>query len=160
MAAALPLPGLRQAATADLTALAALYAQCARRCGPQVYDEAQVRAWAGFADDRVGFADYVLGAETWLAQADDGALLGFCGCDDQGEVRSLYVQPDDQRRGLGGALLAHVLQRAAERGIAEQAAWVTPLSRGLFLRHGFRWTQTVQSPFGGTLFERYRVQRP
>jgi putative acetyltransferase len=146
----------RRAATADLPALAALYAQSARSLGPQVYSAEQVAAWQSFAQDAPAFADYVLGASTWLAE-DGHGVRGFCGIDAQGEVRSLYVRASATRGGLGSALLAHVLQAARKQGQTRFAAWATPFSLPVFGRAGFALVGTVREPFQGVVFERYRV---
>jgi putative acetyltransferase len=146
----------RRAGPADLPALAALYAHSARTLGPQVYDAAQVAAWQSFAQDAPAFADYVLGASTWLAE-DTAGPLGFCGVDALGEVRSLYVRADATRGGLGSALLAHALADARGRGLCRFAAWATPFSLPVFGRAGFGLVRTLREPFQGVIFERYRV---
>ena len=150
---------LRQAAEADVPLLAALYADAARALGPSVYSPQQVVAWVSFGRDTPAFRDYVLGADTWLAETLDDVprSIGFSGADDTGEVRSLYVSPGFGRQGLGAALLAATLERGRARGLRHFEAWVTPLSRPVFERAGFRLVQTVQAEFAGELFERYRV---
>jgi len=74
-----------------------------------------------------------------------------------GEVHSLYVRPGCTRQGLGAQLLALALADARNRGLQQFSAWVTPLSRPLFLRSGFALVETVVAPYEGVLFERYRV---
>ena len=153
----------RRATGADVHELAALYRDAALRLGPQVYTAEQSRAWASFADDAPGFRDYVLGNDTWIAQrAGDGRTLGFCGVglhDGLGEVHSLYVTPPMTRKSLGTEMLRRTLERAAADGATRFAAWATPFSRPVFGAAGFVLTRTVSEPFGGTLFERYRVER-
>jgi putative acetyltransferase len=148
---------LRRATAADVPALAALYAHTARELGPQVYTPEQVGAWAGFGADTPPFRDYVLQAETWVAE-QDGAPIGFCGIDAGGEVRSLYVRAELTRRGLGSRLLAHALAAARARGVSHFSAWATPFSRRVFERAGFDLVGTVVEPYQGVLFERYRVE--
>ena len=152
-------PRLRRATAADVPALAALYANTARHLGPSCYAPEQVEAWAHFGADTPAFRDYVLNADTWLAEDGRGALLGFCGVSDSGEVHSLYVRSDLTRQGLGSRLLADALQRGAARGITHFQAWATPFSRPVFLRAGFVLAQVVQAEFEGVMFERYRVER-
>jgi GNAT superfamily N-acetyltransferase len=149
----------RLALPTDVPALAALYADAARTFGPAVYSSAQVAAWASFGVPTPAFADYVLSARTWVANADGGpdVIAGFCGTDATGEVRSLYVSPASTRRGLGSALLAHSLTDARGRGVASFGAWATPFSRPVFGRAGFVLVKTVVEPYQGVLFERYRV---
>lgn len=149
----------RLAGAADVPALAALYAECARTLGPRVYTPAQVAAWASFGADTPAFRAYVLGATTWIAEeAPGGAPLGFCGIDDGGEVRSLYVRPDRTRAGLGSALLAHALAAMRARGVRRFAAWATPFSRPVFARAGLGLVRTVVEDYQGVPFERYRVE--
>jgi putative acetyltransferase len=151
-----PLLRWRRAQAADLQALAALYVHSAGTLGPLVYDAAQVQAWQRFGQDAAAFADYVLGACTWIADDADGAL-GFCGIDGEGEVRSLYVRAEATRRGIGSALLAHALQHARQQGQCRFAAWATPFSLPVFRRAGFVQVATVREAFQGVLFERYRL---
>lgn len=152
----------RLATTADVPALAKIYGDAARALGPSVYGPEQVAAWAQFGRDTPAFRDYVLKARTWVAEDDASAApLGFCGIGEEdshhGEVHSLYVRPGHTRQGLGGQLLAHALADARGRGLQSFSAWVTPLSRPLFLRSGFELIETVVAPYEGVLFERYRV---
>jgi putative acetyltransferase len=156
-----PAPGwhLRTAATADVPALAALYADTARALGPSCYSPQQVAAWAAFAEGP-DFHDYVTGATTWIAQQDaSGALLGFSGVDDAGEVRSLYVDALHTRRGIGSTLLRHALAVARQRGVARFSAWATPFSRPVFQRAGFALESTVREAYQGVVFERHRLVR-
>jgi putative acetyltransferase len=153
---------LRPATAADVPALARLYADTARALGPWCYSTGQVQAWAGFGQDTPAFRAYVLDADTWLAHDPQGAILGFSGVGGQGdvgEVHSLYVHHAVVRQGLGGRLLADALARARQRGVLRFAAWVTPFSRPVFERAGFRLVRTVTEPFQGVAFERYRVER-
>jgi len=147
----------------DVFTLAALYRDAALRLGPLVYTPEQSRAWASFVDDEPAFRHYVCDADTWIAERPgDGRALGFCGVGTEGEVRevhSLYVTPDCTRRGLGTEMLRRTLERAGAGGATRFAAWVTPFSRPVFLAAGFALTQTVEAPFAGVMFERYRVER-
>ena len=143
-----------------------IYASAARALGPSVYGPEQVAAWAQFGRDTPSFRDYVLKARTWVAKTRPGAApLGFCGIGEEarsrhGEVHSLYVRPGHTRQGLGALLLAFALADARSRGLQHFSAWVTPLSRPLFLRSGFELIETVIAPYEGVLFERYRVATP
>ena len=153
----------RRAAGDDVFTLAALYRDAALRLGPLVYTPEQTRAWASFADDEAGFRQYVLEADTWIAERPvDGRALGFCGVSRDGDLRelhSLYVTPARTRQGLGGEMLRRTLERAEAEGATRFAAWATPFSRPVFLAAGFALTKTVTAPFAGVVFERYRVER-
>jgi len=151
---------LRQATDADVPALAALYADTARALGAWCYTPQQVNAWASFGADLAAFREYVMGATTWIAQADlEAVLLGFCGVDDEGEVRSFYVRADCTRQGVGSALLRHALAVAGQRGLRRFTAWATPFSKPVFERAGFELERVVREPYQGVLFDRFRMQR-
>ena len=153
----------RPATPADVCVLAAIYRDCALRLGPLVYTPEQSRAWASFGEDEPAFRDYVLQADTWIAErVGDARVLGFCGAGRDGdarEIHSLYVTPLMTRRGIGGAMLRRTLQRVEHEGATRFAAWVTPFSKPVFLAAGFRLAQTVRAPFAGVMFERYRVEK-
>lgn len=149
--------GWRPAVAADLPALRALYADCARRLGPSVYTPDQVQAWVRFAAAQA-FDDYILGAATALALDDAGGVCGFSGIDRSGEIRSLYVRPDSMRRGLGRALLARSMAQGRAWGLSRFSAWATPFSRALFQRCGMPLARSLVEPFEGVTFERYRME--
>lgn len=147
----------RRAQAADVPALAALYAHSAQQLGTQVYSPEQVAAWHSFGRDTPAFRDYVLQANTWMAEDAQGAL-GFCGISMQGEVHSLYVRAAATRAGLGSALLAHALAQARAQGVQRFEAWATHFSLPVFKRAGFVLVRTTREPFQGVDFERYRVE--
>jgi N-acetylglutamate synthase-like GNAT family acetyltransferase len=83
-------------------------------------------------------AEMAAGVRFW-GYEDDGRLLGVMGIQpvrDVDLIRHAYVAPGAQRRGVGGALLAH-LTRSAERpllvGTWAAATWAIDFYR----RHGF-----------------------
>jgi putative acetyltransferase len=147
----------RLATAGDVPALAALYREAALVMGPQVYSLEQAQAWARATDDMEHFARYILEARTWIAGE---AIDGFCGIalhGDRAEVHSLYVRAALTRRGIGGALLAHAMDRARACGAARFEAWATPFSRPVFERAGFVLERVVSEPYQGVLFERFRM---
>ena len=72
--------------------------------------------------------------------ADGGALLGIMGIQpvrDVDLIRHAYVIPGDQGRGIGGALLEHIMRSATRRvlvGTWAAAEWAIRFYR----RHGFQ----------------------
>jgi putative acetyltransferase len=77
--------------------------------------------------------------EVWLAE-EDGRLLGFLGIEystnlGASVLEKIYVEPSDQNRGVGGALL----DKAKELRPDELYLWVFQKNpaRTLYERHGF-----------------------
>jgi putative acetyltransferase len=95
----------------------------------------------------------------WTAW-EDGALLGVGALktlgDGLGEIKSMRTHPDQLRRGVGAALLAHIMRQARLRGLdrvsletgsgpAFEAALA--LYRGRGFRNGAAFGDYVASPF-------------
>jgi len=77
---------------------------------------------------------------------DDDALLGFGALrrltDDHGEVKSMHTAETARRRGVGSAILGHIIAAAREGGLArlslETGSWdYFQPAVALYRRHGF-----------------------
>ena len=91
-------------------------------------------------DDRRYLREVVLpGMEVWVAEAD-GVVAGFTTLGTRGGaefMEHLYVAPEQQRRGIGTALM----DRAKERRPAGFRLWVFQRNSGardFYEHHGFR----------------------
>jgi GNAT superfamily N-acetyltransferase len=87
-----------------------------------VHARAGRAAWSAFlgdvlAEPEVGTWRVRLGEPGFLVAERGGRVVGFARADaDTGEVGYLYVDPDEQGRGTGRALLAAVLERLRAAG--------------------------------------------
>ena len=85
-------------------------------------------------------AEIAAGVEFW-SHEDDGTLLGVMGVQqvrDVDLIRHAYVVPESQGRGIGGALLEHLLDRATRPilvGTWAAAEWAIRF----YERHGFEY---------------------
>ena len=78
------------------------------------------------------------GVEFW-GYEEDGELLGIIGIQHLGEVdliRHAYVLPASQGKGVGGALLQHLMERA-ERPVLVGTWAAAEWAIGFYRRHGF-----------------------
>ena len=77
-----------------------------------------------------------------------GSLLGVCtlsiSWEDLGEIRSLAVVEEDQKRGLGSKLVEACLSEAVEIGITK--VFVLTLIKGFFARFGFKEIEKSSLP--------------
>jgi putative acetyltransferase len=90
---------------------------------------------------------------TFWAAWDDDALVGVGALkrlsDDHGEIKSMHTVRDRRRRGVGSAMLLHIIDAARAMGMSrlslETGSWeyFVP-ARELYKRHGF----VECSPFG------------
>jgi putative acetyltransferase len=97
----------------------------------------------------------------WSAWSGDeaigaGALLRLSAS--HGEVKSMFTSPAHRGRGVGAAMLRHILANAREAGFSRVSLETgSPAyfdaARALYLRHGFREC----GPFGGYVLDPYSV---
>lgn len=117
-------------------------------------------------------------AELWVAVGDgpDGRVLGSVtscppgstwreiAADDEGEFRMLAVDPAARGRGVGGALVGHVLALWERLGVDAVVISSLPemaAAHGLYDRFGFRRTPDRDwSPVPGTQLITFRRERP
>ena len=81
---------------------------------------------------------------------------------DVGEVRALFVHPDNWRGGVGSALVSNALARLREDGLAEATLWsfrANPRANAFYERQGFAPDGAAQAreSFGQTVEVRYRL---
>lgn len=149
---------IRTATADDVETLRTIYRAAVRAVGPAAYDGRQVEAWAAWADDP-SFTGWI--TEAWTVLAVDGdSVVGFAGLDEaRGRVTAVYVRPDMHARGVGGALLDTVLERAAACGIPTLRAEASEFSRRLFESRGFERVAVERVRRQGVEFERHLMER-
>ncbi len=123
---------VRRAGITDAPAVADIYVETWREAYPGMLpdrvlvgmsSERQRRAW------RRSICDPAQGV--LLAEDRTGAVLGFGSCGAtrhpslpfSGEIYTLYVAPDHQRRGIGGMLLNGLLSELRRRGHRSAMVW-------------------------------------
>jgi putative acetyltransferase len=129
---------------------------------PGDLDDARIRALVDYhlSASRVSACNHALkvdelkapGIRFWAAW-DGERLLGIGAlqrlADDHGEIKSMHTASDCRRRGVGSALLLHIVDAARAAGMRrlslETGSWdyFAP-ARALYLKHGF----AVCGPFG------------
>lgn len=92
----------------------------------------------------------------WDVLWRDGARIGFAATlfppeGDEAKLDKLYLDPAHQRGGLGGALIAHVVERAAARGCQTLLLAVNKHNApaiGAYRKHGFAVRESVTKDIG------------
>jgi len=151
-------PSIRLAKTADVPQLAQLYYETVIRNGAQHYTEAQIQAWASFAQNETAFAQFFEAVTTFVREAN-GDMLGFAGIAADGHVTAIYVRGDRLGQGIGSQLMETLLQYAAAQGLHRLYAEASEFSVGLFLKFGFQQFDTEVVDRHGVQFRRYLMER-
>ena len=126
----------------ELTALAV------RAKGVWGYSPRQLSAWA--TDLRIS-SESIAGQPTFVA-VDHGRILGVVQLDSQvlpWQVEHLWVEPSASRRGIGSALIRHVVAHAASHGQKELHVDSDPNAEQFYLRLGARKVGAIPAPIEG-----------
>jgi putative acetyltransferase len=154
----LPSYHIRQSRSADAAPLLELFQDTIRRVNCRDYGPDQIAAWTSGILPEVWAARL---AARWCVVAemnDSKRLGGFADLEADGHLDRFYVSADFQRIGIGRALLAAVLQRAAELQLPRIFSEVSITARPFFLSQGFREI-TDQLVFSrGAAFLNYRME--
>lgn len=147
---------IRRAENTDIVALIELFRTSVKVQGAEHYSPEQVEAWADAATPE-SFDRLILHATTFVAvdEADAGSdPMGFCGYMPDGHISSLYVRPDCAGKGVGSALLTHVLGDARANGITSFHTRASKMAMPLFEKFGFVHGETEDYMLGNVLFRR------
>ncbi len=75
-----------------------------------------------------------------LVYQENGRIVGVTGLN-KGELRSLYVLPEFQQKGIGTKLLKAVEQKASQKGYTELSLEANPSAKPFYERLGYRKTK-------------------
>lgn len=145
---------------ADADELARLFYDSVRHLGRAAYSEAQVGAWAPDLstgegiDRRNGDGRLVL-----VAEADDGALLGYGDLEPDGHIDRLFRLPDLKHRGVGAALLNALIYQAGVNDIRRLTVEASELAKPVFLRAGFKVVGRRDFELRGVPVHNYAMER-
>jgi ribosomal protein S18 acetylase RimI-like enzyme len=111
----------RAAVAADVDAIERIQLDAIRHGTAGHYDADAIEAWAG-AFNRDGFVEKVDRDEVWIAE-DAGTAVGYVSLVPATlEIDSVYVAPESAGRGIGGALIEHILNVAREHEL--KSVWL------------------------------------
>ena len=149
---------LRTAIESDLPALAKLFNDSVRQIAPQKYSPEQVDAWAVSAMDTNFFSRFILESTTFIAEEND-LILGFGGITTAGQITSLYVRGDFNRKGIGSRLLKKILEYARINQCDRLYTEASEFSKPLFKKFGFEIYGEEETIRNGVQFQRYLMQK-
>jgi putative acetyltransferase len=101
------------------------------------YSAEQLAAWARPDQRNLSEWDQARGRLNTFVAVIDTQIAGFSDVGADGYIDMLFVSPRYGRRGVGGALLSFLEERARTSGIAQLSADVSITARQPFERRGF-----------------------
>lgn len=153
----------------EVEALCALAAEIWRRHYPPIIGAAQTEYMLQRRyDPKLIRAELGRGGVWWDTLAEDGAIVAFASSfPEEGgsamKIDKLYVHPERQRIGYGGALIEHTCERAARLGFASVLLAVNKRNApaiAAYRKHGFEIAEAIVKDIGGGfVMDDYVMQR-
>jgi N-acetylglutamate synthase-like GNAT family acetyltransferase len=126
------IPLIRRATAEDRHAVCEIQRSAILETCRLSYPEEDIAVWAGLLSPETYYA---IENRYFVVAERDGVLEGF---GQLGEVDAVYVSPKCGGSGTGGALLAHLEQRARECGLKELKLRSTLNAESFYARAGYQ----------------------
>jgi putative acetyltransferase len=141
---------LRPATPEDSTGIHAVHIASIRGIASVDYPPEQVEAWIG-GREPIDYRNAIQrgNERMYVALREDGTISGFSSLA-RDEIRALYVDPRDSRKGLGTALLQAAEQAALAVGFKEVHLSSSLTAEAFYLAQGYRaYLRTALELTGG-----------
>jgi nucleoside 2-deoxyribosyltransferase/GNAT superfamily N-acetyltransferase len=120
----------------DVDALIGVFQSAVHETAARDYDAAQRAAWAPATPDRAAWQQRLQRNQPFVALWR-GEIAGFADLQADGLIDQFFVAAAQGGRGIGQALMDHLLGQARARGLAALHAEVSLSAEGFFARNGF-----------------------
>lgn len=122
------------------------------------YTAEQLHAWAPHDYDRALWAQRMRANQALVAEVD-GRAVAFADLQPSGYIDMFFVDASYARRGVGSALLRHIMDVAGKRAIGVLRSDVSLTAEPFFTRHGFRVETRNQVQVRGVLLDNATMSR-
>jgi putative acetyltransferase len=139
----------------DATGTADLFRDTVKRVNCRDYSPNQVKAWAPDDMDVEIWRIRLSAAQTFVAETEEGELLGFISVDRARHIDLLYCHADHQGKGAGSLLLEHMERHARDSGVTFFSAEASVTARPFFEKQGFRVIREQKVKKSGMSFINY-----
>jgi putative acetyltransferase len=129
---------IRRFRDSDTAGLIALFKRSVLELGPKKYSVEAAREWAGGEKNVDGWRERMQQSETFVAEDENGELLGWIEFERDGHLDMLYCSPEAAGTGVAQQLYDVALKRAREMNIERFFAEASRFSEPFFLKNG--WT--------------------
>ena len=130
----------------DETELRRVFMSSVHTLASDFYTKEQLNAWAPAGYDKRKWASKMVDLRPFVATID-GRIAGYADLQGSGHIDHFFVSGCFPGRGIGSALMQHIHEVAAKRGLFRLSAHVSLSAETFFAKHGFlvdeRQTLTV-----------------
>lgn len=143
---------IRRFRAGDAPALYEVFHSAIHLVAARDYSAEQLAAWAPEAPDLDEWAARMRGINPFVAEMDDGVIVGYADVQADGYIDHFYVSGRHPRQGIGSRLMQRLHEEARGLGCAELYSHVSLTAQPLFLRHGFMLVEQRRPVLRGVTF--------
>jgi putative acetyltransferase len=140
------------------TALREVFHSSVHQRARRDYSAEQLEAWAPREYDLDWWNNRIRGNRPFVVEID-GHIAGYADLQDSGYIDQFFVAGGHTGRGVGSALMRHLLAEAARRRIGALFADVSLTAEPFFARHGFVVEARRQVMVRGVTLANARMRR-
>ncbi len=153
--------GIRRYRFGEEPALFEVYYSAIHLVARRDYSNEQIRAWAPRDLDQELWTSRIRGISPFVAELE-GELVGYADLQANGYIDHFFVSGHHGRRGIGTALMNHLLKEARVASLAELTSDVSRTAQPFYERFGFAVVEERQPELRGVVIPnalmRLRVQ--
>jgi putative acetyltransferase len=147
---------LRPFRNGDEAALRAVFYSSVHMLARRHYNAAQLAAWAPRLYDAAQWRERIRANQPFIAELD-GCIAGYADLQASGYMDQFFVAGAYAGQGVGKALMAHIHQLAARRGVNRLSADVSLTAELFFRKSGFTIEARQQVDVHGVVLANARM---
>lgn len=132
----------------DAEVLWTLFFNTIRKVNRRDYSQQQVEAWAGDSFDSEYWTKRMNGLSPFVAEID-GVIVGYTDLQSTGLIDHFFCHHEYQGKGVGRALMNHVLEVGQSRGIHRYYSEVSITARPFYEHLGFHFVKEEIAEMNG-----------
>lgn len=127
---------IRRYRPGEETALFSVFYSAVHQIASRDYSTEQVQAWAPEDMDADLWAARIREINPFVAELD-GKIVGYADLQANGYIDHFFVSGEHARRGVGTALMQHLIREAKAAGLTEMTSHVSRTAQAFFESFGF-----------------------
>lgn len=149
---------IRDYLESDAEVLRELFFNTIRNINSRDYSQSQVKAWASDTIDKKYWANRMNGLSPFVAEID-GVVVGYTDLQDDGLIDHFFCHHEYQGKGVGRALMNHVLELGRSRGVNRFYSEVSITARPFYEHLGFRAVNEKIEEMNGQELRYYLMEK-
>ncbi len=142
----------------NASALWDLFFNTVRKVNRKDYSNEQVTAWAPESFDTDVWKSKMQSLNPFIAEIDD-EIVGYSDLQDDGLIDHFFCHYQHQGKGVGSALMTHILQQAKERKLPRVYSHVSITAKPFYERFGFTVVKPQRIDVRGEQLINYVMER-